>query len=65
MMVLNRATQSWGHHQFPDLLNYLRPDDLLIFNNAEADLIDVAGRQVPPLPPYIKRKKLVDFTEQD
>lgn len=65
LMVLNRVTQSWGHHQFPDLLNYLRPNDLLIFNNAEADLIEVEGTQVPPLPPYIKRKKLGDFTEQD
>lgn len=64
-MVLDRATQSWGHHQFPDLLNYLRPNDLLIFNNAEADLIEREGTQVPPLPPYIKRKKTSDFTEQD
>jgi hypothetical protein len=52
MMVLNRAGQNWDHRRFSDLSEYLREGDLLVLNNAEADLIEKDGRKVPPHPPY-------------
>ena len=64
-MVLNRKNRSWEHRRFPDLLNYLRTGDVLVMNNAEADLVPYEGKLVPALPPYIKRKKPSDFTEED
>ena len=39
MMVLDRGQQNWTHHQIPDLLDYLLPGDVLILNNALADLV--------------------------
>lgn len=33
LLVLEGATASISHHHFADLLEYLRPDDLLVFNN--------------------------------
>ncbi len=65
MMVLDRQTGRWEHHLFSEIPEYLQPGDLLVVNDAEADLVDVSGRQVPALPPYIKRKKPEDFTEED
>jgi len=64
-MVLHRRERRWEHQGFTDILDYLHPNDLLVLNDAEADLIEVEGRKVPPLPPYIKRKKPEDFTEED
>lgn len=65
MMVVNRKRGDWEHRRFPDLLEYLRAGDLLVLNDAEADLVEFNGQRVPPLPPYIKRKKIEDFTEED
>jgi S-adenosylmethionine:tRNA ribosyltransferase-isomerase len=65
MMVLDRANRSWTHHGFREFPNFLRAGDLLILNNAQADLVDMGGRLVPALPPYIKRKKPEDFTQED
>ncbi len=65
MMVLDRATGRREHKIFREITEQLRPGDLLVVNDAEADLIELGGRMVPPLPPYIKRKKSTDFTEQD
>ena len=65
MMVVDRKTGGWEHRRFPDLLEYLRAGDLLVLNDAEADLVEFEGRRVPPLPPYIKRKKGEDFTDED
>lgn len=65
MLVLHRHTDQQEHQQFLHLPEYLRPGDLLILNNALADLIPYEGRLVPPLPPYIKRKRGDDFTEED
>ncbi len=65
MMVLDRSTRSWTHHGFREFSNFLRTGDLLILNNAQADLVDMGGRLVPALPPYIKRKKPEDFTPED
>jgi S-adenosylmethionine:tRNA ribosyltransferase-isomerase len=65
MMVVDRKTGDREHRRFPDLLEYLRAGDLLVLNDAEADPVEFEGRRVPPLPPYIKRKKAEDFTEED
>ncbi len=65
MMVLSRGRDSWEHRKFYDLPDYLQQGDLLVVNNAEADWVEQEGRLVPPLPPYIKRKKATDFTEED
>lgn len=65
MMVVNRTTGRWEHRRFPDLIQYLRPKDVLVLNNAEADLVVLEGKEVPALPPYIKRKRPEDFTEED
>lgn len=65
MMVVERRKGGWEHRRFPDLLEYLRAGDLLVLNDAEADLVEFNGRRVPPLPPYIKRKKTDDFSEED
>jgi S-adenosylmethionine:tRNA ribosyltransferase-isomerase len=34
LMVVNRKTRQIAHHQFPDLLNYLRPGDVLVLNKS-------------------------------
>jgi S-adenosylmethionine:tRNA ribosyltransferase-isomerase len=65
MMVLDRGTQSWEHKQITGIEAYLQKGDLLVMNNALADLVDMEGKQVPALPPYIKRKKAADFTDVD
>lgn len=65
MMVLNREKKSWEHKKIPDILEFLKPGDVLVMNDAQADFIEMDGRLVPPLPPYIKRKKASDFTEED
>ena len=65
MMVVKRETGAREHRHFFDFPNYLKAGDLLVLNNAQADLIEMEGKLVPPLPPYIKRKKAVDFTEAD
>ncbi|MBI2083266.1 MAG: S-adenosylmethionine:tRNA ribosyltransferase-isomerase [Deltaproteobacteria bacterium] len=65
MMVVDRRSGQWEHKNFYEISSYLREGDLLVLNNAEADLIELNGRKVPALPPYIKRKKPEDFTEQD
>src|SRR5512134_2616146 len=65
MMVVKRETGEREHRSFADYSNYLKAGDLLVLNNAQADLSEMEGRLVPPLPPYIKRKKAGDFTEGD
>lgn len=65
MMVVDRKSGRWEHKRFSDLSSYLKEGDLLVLNNAEADLVELNGRKVPALPPYIKRKRAEDFTEQD
>ncbi len=65
MMVVHRKTQSWEHQHFYNLPDYLKPGDLLILNDAEADLVSYEGKQVPALPPYIKRKQIDDFSKED
>lgn len=65
MMVVDRTKKNWEHRLFTDLTDYLIQGDLLILNDAEADLIPFQGKLVPPLPPYIKRKKVEEFTEED
>src|SRR5262245_62289077 len=34
LMVLHRESGKIEHRQFPDLLEYLRPDDVLVMNNS-------------------------------
>jgi S-adenosylmethionine:tRNA ribosyltransferase-isomerase len=65
MMVVNRETGLWEHRRFSSFPDFLRQDDLLILNNAQADFVEVEGRLVPPLPPYIKRKKATNFSPED
>ena len=65
MVGVDRSNGSREHHLFANLTEYLRKGDLLVLNDAEADLIELEGKKVPPLPPYIKRKKPEDFTEED
>lgn len=65
MMVLDRQTKTWQHRHFRDLPSFLRSGDVLVMNNALADLVEMEGKLVPALPPYIKRKKPEDFTEED
>jgi len=67
LLVVKRQSESGvlEHHVFSDLSQYLRPGDLLVVNNAEADLVSFQGKRVPPLPPYIKRKSVEEFTEED
>ncbi|MBI2067787.1 MAG: S-adenosylmethionine:tRNA ribosyltransferase-isomerase [Deltaproteobacteria bacterium] len=65
MIVLNRQTDSWLHQGFSDFTQYIREGDLLILNNAEADLVERDGKKIPPLPPYIRRIDPSDFTEED
>ncbi|HSA58878.1 MAG TPA: S-adenosylmethionine:tRNA ribosyltransferase-isomerase [bacterium] len=65
MMVLDRTERRWEHRTFSDLPSFLRAGDVLVMNNALADLVELDGRRVPALPPYIKRKKAEDFTEVD
>ncbi len=65
MMVVKRSQNLIEHKRFLDLVDYFRKGDLLVLNDAEADLVERGGKQVPPLPPYIKRKRADDFTETD
>jgi S-adenosylmethionine:tRNA ribosyltransferase-isomerase len=65
MMVVDRAKGSWEHKSFADFPEFLKKGDVLVLNNALADLVEVEGKLVPALPPYIKRKKAADFTEED
>lgn len=65
MMVLDRASKTQEHRTFADFPSFLRAGDVLVMNNALADLVEMDGKLVPALPPYIKRKKAEDFTEED
>ncbi len=65
MMVLDRMEKRWVHKTFSDLPSFLRAGDVLVLNDALADLVEVDGKPVPALPPYIKRKRAADFTEED
>jgi S-adenosylmethionine:tRNA ribosyltransferase-isomerase len=65
MMVVDRSRGAWEHKTFPDFPSFLKKGDVLVLNNALADLVEVDGRLVPALPPYIKRKKSSDFSEED
>ncbi|MDO8462648.1 MAG: S-adenosylmethionine:tRNA ribosyltransferase-isomerase [Deltaproteobacteria bacterium] len=65
LMVLDRSNKTWSHQVFGDITTYFKEGDLLVLNDAEADLIPFGETLVPPLPPYIKRKKLCDFTDED
>ena len=68
-MFVDRKTGKWAHRKFTDLLEYLQPGDVMVMNNADADLVPLESpegiRMVPALPPYIKRKKIEDFTKED
>ncbi len=35
LLVINRATQQIKHQQFSDLINYISPQDLVVFNNTK------------------------------
>lgn len=65
MMVVHRAARTWEHQHFYDLPSFLKSGDVLVMNDALADLIPFGETLVPALPPYIKRKKAEDFTEED
>lgn len=65
MMVVDRSGKTWEHKSFRDFPSYLKKGDVLVMNNALADLVEMDGKLVPALPPYIKRKKAEDFTEED
>ncbi|HEX5036563.1 MAG TPA: S-adenosylmethionine:tRNA ribosyltransferase-isomerase [bacterium] len=65
MMVVDRTKGSWTHENFRDFPSHLKAGDVLVLNNALADLVEMDGKLVPALPPYIKRKKADDFTEED
>ena len=46
LLVFNRATQSIEHRVFRDIVDYLQPGDLLVFNNSKvfrARLRDISG----------------------
>ncbi|MBH8596827.1 MULTISPECIES: tRNA preQ1(34) S-adenosylmethionine ribosyltransferase-isomerase QueA [unclassified Thermoactinomyces] len=34
LMVVNRATGTWTHARFPDIINYLHPGDVLVLNDS-------------------------------
>lgn len=65
MMVLSRTMQAWEHRRFAEIDSFLKAGDLLVLNDAEADLVEFEGKRVPPLPPYIRRKTIEDFTDED
>ncbi len=68
MLVLDRSRpfDAAGDHQtIQDLPRFLKAGDVLVLNDALADLVPFGDKLVPPLPPYIKRKKAEDFTEDD
>ncbi|MBI1909537.1 MAG: S-adenosylmethionine:tRNA ribosyltransferase-isomerase [Deltaproteobacteria bacterium] len=65
LMVLDRGDRRWSHHSFRGVPQFFKKGDLLVMNNAEADLVPFEGGLVPPLPPYIKRKHRTDFTDED
>lgn len=65
MMIVHRANRSWEHRVFSNFPSFLRAGDVLVMNNALADLVEMDGKLVPALPPYIKRKKAADFTDED
>ena len=45
LMVLNRAAQSVAHRKFPDILEHLRPGDLLVVNNTRVLAARLMGRK--------------------
>jgi S-adenosylmethionine:tRNA ribosyltransferase-isomerase len=45
LMVLDRSSGHVGHHQFRDLLQFLRPDDLLVFNDTRVIPARLWGRK--------------------
>jgi len=47
LMVLNRRTGEVEHRQFPDLLEYFSPGDLLVLNNARVIPARLHGHRIP------------------
>lgn len=45
LMVLNRSTRSIEHRKFYDLPEYLRPEDVLVFNNTKVFPARLLGRK--------------------
>ena len=45
LMVLDRTTGAIQHRQFPDLLEYLRPGDLMVFNQSRVIPARLRGRR--------------------
>lgn len=46
LMVLDKVAQKIKHRQFADLAEYLRPGDLLVFNNSKVIPARILGRKV-------------------
>jgi S-adenosylmethionine:tRNA ribosyltransferase-isomerase len=45
LMVINRQTSEISHHTFADIVNFLRPDDLMIANNSRVLPARLYGRK--------------------
>ena len=46
LMVLDRASGRLAHRQFPDLLDYLRPGDVLVLNDSRVIPARLRGRNL-------------------
>ena len=47
LMVMNRDTGALDHNQFSDILEYLRPGDVMVFNQSRVIPARLYGRRVP------------------
>jgi len=45
LMVVDRGTRSFSHERFPDLLNHLRPGDVVVLNNTRVMPARLLGRR--------------------
>ena len=46
LLVLNRHTGGIDHRHFGDLIEYLRPDDLLVMNNTQVTALRLRGEKL-------------------
>ena len=47
LMVMNRDSGALDHNQFSDILEYLRPGDVMVFNQSRVIPARLYGRRVP------------------